>query len=207
MRVSTLSPLVRCLFVLSILSLCAACTTSTGEGSADGATPGDPVVGVLPGEPGWQPRTPPQDGLCVGVDPGEAAFELSRTIAEEAARALAREQALADARAAEGDSTEATDTRASDTDETDAALADAEEAGDATRDDGVRDTAVAQEAPPAPQAEPCTPDYQDAEGCIGYEAPSFAAYDFQPQSCGFGATYGLDAFKGRVTFVALFASW
>ena len=56
-------------------------------------------------------------------------------------------------------------------------------------------------------SDPCTPDYQNVASCFGTEAPAFAAYDFQPQSCGFGATYGLDAFKGRVTFVALFASW
>ena len=31
--------------------------------------------------------------------------------------------------------------------------------------------------------------------------------DFQPQSCGYDSTYGLEAFHGHVTVVALFAAW
>jgi hypothetical protein len=42
---------------------------------------------------------------------------------------------------------------------------------------------------------------------IGEAAPVFALTDFQPQSCGFGATYGLEAFKGKVTVVVLLAAW
>ena len=186
-----------CLLVGCLIVLLAACSTSDGGPNANNGSTDDPIVGVIPGEPGWQPRTPPADGLCVGVNPGEAAFELSRSIAQAAAEALAREQALADARDAQG---------SGDTAEDDAGIADTADTTDTT-DDGVRDTAAVEEPPPALPVEPCTPDYLDAESCVGYEAPSFAAYDFQPQSCGFGATYGLDAFKGRVTFVALFASW
>ena len=41
------------------------------------------------------------------------------------------------------------------------------------------------------------------------EAMSFdwALTDFQPQSCAFEATYGLQGFQGQVTLVALLASW
>jgi hypothetical protein len=194
MVIGPLKSCARWLLTASLVALLAACSTSDGGPNANNGSTDDPIVGVIPGEPGWQPRTPPAAGLCVGVNPGEAAFELSRSIAQAAAEALAREQALADARDAQG---------SGDTAEDDAGIADTTD----TTDDGARDTAAVEEPPPALPVEPCTPDYLDAEECIGYEAPSFAAYDFQPQSCGFGATYGLDAFKGRVTFVALFASW
>ena len=43
--------------------------------------------------------------------------------------------------------------------------------------------------------------------CIGNPSPAWALTDFQPQSCGFGATYGLDVFHERVTFVVLLAAW
>lgn len=197
MSMRPLKSCARRLLMASLVALLAACSTSDGGPNSNNDSTDDPIVGVIPGEPGWQPRTPPAAGLCVGVNPGEAAFELSRSIAQAAAEALAREQALADARDAQGSGDTAEDTTddAGTTDTTD------------TTDDRVGDTAAVEEPPPAPQTEPCTPDYLDAASCIGYEAPSFAAYDFQPQSCGFGATYGLDAFKGRVTFVALFASW
>lgn len=42
---------------------------------------------------------------------------------------------------------------------------------------------------------------------IGAPAPVFALTDFQPQSCGYRATYGIQAFAGRVTLVALLAGW
>jgi thiol-disulfide isomerase/thioredoxin len=41
----------------------------------------------------------------------------------------------------------------------------------------------------------------------GSAAPRYRLKDFQPLSCGSGATYGLEAFRGRPTLVALFASW
>jgi hypothetical protein len=37
--------------------------------------------------------------------------------------------------------------------------------------------------------------------------PIYQLQDFQPRSCSYGLTYGLNQFLGRVTFVALFASW
>jgi len=43
--------------------------------------------------------------------------------------------------------------------------------------------------------------------CLGEPPPEWALLDFQPQSCGSGATYGLSAFHGHVTVMALFASW
>ena len=35
----------------------------------------------------------------------------------------------------------------------------------------------------------------------------FALFDFQPQSCGFQATYGLSLYENHVTMVALLAAW
>ena len=31
--------------------------------------------------------------------------------------------------------------------------------------------------------------------------------DFQPKSCGYGATYGLEPFRGEATVVTLLAAW
>ena len=42
---------------------------------------------------------------------------------------------------------------------------------------------------------------------IGSDAPLYQLTDFQPQSCGFDATYGLDQFVGSVTVAALLAGW
>lgn len=43
--------------------------------------------------------------------------------------------------------------------------------------------------------------------CIGEQPPQWALYDFQPQSCGYEAVYGLDNFKGRPTVAVLLAAW
>lgn len=57
--------------------------------------------------------------------------------------------------------------------------------------------------PPEPDAGAgCSP-----HACVGADAPLWALGDFQPQSCGSGATYGLPAFRGKVTVVALLAAW
>lgn len=42
---------------------------------------------------------------------------------------------------------------------------------------------------------------------LGAPRPTYWLDDFQPQSCGYGATYGLDAFEGMVTVVGLWAGW
>lgn len=42
---------------------------------------------------------------------------------------------------------------------------------------------------------------------IGSDAPVYQLTDVHPLSCGFGATYGLDQFKGKVTIAALWAGW
>lgn len=55
-------------------------------------------------------------------------------------------------------------------------------------------------------SDPCSPNL-DPSQCMGLPVPEFAAYDFQPQSCGYGATYGFEPFKGRVTLAVLLASW
>jgi hypothetical protein len=43
--------------------------------------------------------------------------------------------------------------------------------------------------------------------CVGASMPSWQLTDYQPESPGFGKTYGLEAFRGKVTVVALLASW
>jgi hypothetical protein len=42
---------------------------------------------------------------------------------------------------------------------------------------------------------------------VGAPAPTSMLTDFQPQSCGFKATYSLEPFKGKVTVAALLAGW
>jgi hypothetical protein len=42
---------------------------------------------------------------------------------------------------------------------------------------------------------------------IGEPWPIWELYDFQPQSCGYTATYGLDVYKGHVTVMVLLAAW
>ena len=44
-------------------------------------------------------------------------------------------------------------------------------------------------------------------GCPGATLPLWALNDFQPKSCGHGATYGLDVFRGRAVLVGLWAGW
>ena len=44
-------------------------------------------------------------------------------------------------------------------------------------------------------------------GCLATPAPLWALNDFQPSSCGFRATYGLDLFRGEVVVVGLWAGW
>jgi len=43
----------------------------------------------------------------------------------------------------------------------------------------------------------------DAGPEVGMPEPKWALRDFQPQSCGYGATYGLDVFHGQVTLAAV----
>lgn len=51
----------------------------------------------------------------------------------------------------------------------------------------------------------CSPD--TSPRCAGAAAPDYALEDVQPQSGRFGETYGLEGFAGRVTVVAIVASW
>ncbi|HEU4408988.1 MAG TPA: redoxin domain-containing protein [Polyangiaceae bacterium] len=41
----------------------------------------------------------------------------------------------------------------------------------------------------------------------GAPAPQWSLVDFQPQSEGFGQSYGLDRFRGKVLLVTLYAGW
>jgi len=47
------------------------------------------------------------------------------------------------------------------------------------------------------------------DGAVAPSDPSlaWALEDFQPRSCGFGQTYGLEAFRGKPIIVALLAAW
>lgn len=48
---------------------------------------------------------------------------------------------------------------------------------------------------------------QSIATCVGDMPPVWTLSDFQPQSCGHRATYGLDVFKGKVTVMVLLAAW
>lgn len=49
----------------------------------------------------------------------------------------------------------------------------------------------------------CAPD----KNCVGATMPTWQLQDFQPKSPRYGHTYGLEAFKGKVTVVALLSGW
>ena len=172
----------RSLLITACVVTLAACASDSATSGGDGesASTGFEVVNVIPGDPGWRPVDPPDRSLCIGAQPGAEAFERSRRIAAAAER-LAAAEAASDAEVGRDTIESDTSTREAD------------------------DVRVFEEE--VTQEEPCTPTFLDAAECIGSAAPEFLAYDFQPQSCGYGGTYGLDVFKGRVTFVALFASW
>ena len=59
--------------------------------------------------------------------------------------------------------------------------------------------------PSGPELPPDGGGSQGVGPAVGSPAPTWALTDFQPQSCGYGATYGLEAFHGRVTVVALWS--
>jgi len=70
------------------------------------------------------------------------------------------------------------------------------DAGDA--DEAGVDSAVDDASDAAPTSKPTD---------LGAPAPTCTLTDFQPQSCGFKATYSLEPFKGKVTVAALLAGW
>jgi hypothetical protein len=51
------------------------------------------------------------------------------------------------------------------------------------------------------------PDCIEGKTCVGAPMPTWKAEDFQPKSSGFKKIYGLEAFKGKVTVVALLSGW
>lgn len=83
--------------------------------------------------------------------------------------------------------------------------------------EGRPDGDVASEEPSEPDdAGPSAPDLPELEEdpcaaspgtCLGAEAPLWALEDFQPQSCGYEAVYGLDTLKSRPTVAVLLAAW
>lgn len=48
---------------------------------------------------------------------------------------------------------------------------------------------------------------QGNPACVGAPMPDWKLVDFQPQSCGYGKSYGLRAFRGKVTVLVLLAAW
>lgn len=52
-----------------------------------------------------------------------------------------------------------------------------------------------------------TPDCITGKTCVGSEMPTWKLEDFQPKSSGYRTTYGLEAFRGKVTVVALLSGW
>ena len=182
------------------------------------------IINTVPGQPGWEPVSPPPDSVCIGISPELSAWDLS---AEIAARRAAEAERVAAERAAEAERAEVeTDTPSDTTRVTDVRPEiqsesereadssaevedeDAETAPDTTSSwpefdlPGLPGDDDAAEGP----SDPCSPDLDPAQ-CNGQTAPEFVAYDFQPQSCGYGATYGLETFKGHVTLAVLLASW
>jgi hypothetical protein len=80
---------------------------------------------------------------------------------------------------------------------------------DATNNDGSveetsLDAALSDSGEVVEVVDPC---FHKPATCSGAPMPSWELFDFQPRSCGYKATYGLDLYKGHVTVVALLASW
>ena len=66
--------------------------------------------------------------------------------------------------------------------------------------DATDDTLLADASDTAPACDP-------TKTCVGAPSPAWVLEDFQPKSSGFKKTYGLSAFKPKVTVVALLAGW
>jgi hypothetical protein len=77
----------------------------------------------------------------------------------------------------------------------------------------VTEEAESEDVPPAPMEpdleppEEPTPCELSPGTCIGAPPPVWALRDFQPQSCGDGGVYGIEAFRGEATVVVLLAAW
>lgn len=79
-----------------------------------------------------------------------------------------------------------------------------------TQPDGAPSQVCIGHTPQAPSTEtPTTPPDcgRAAATCPGASMPTWQLKDFQPQSCGYNKTYGLNTFKGKVTLVVLLSAW
>lgn len=72
---------------------------------------------------------------------------------------------------------------------------------------GVNVPEAAYEAEPGPLLPEDPPESEPVVPEVGAAWPTFQLNDYQPQSCGTGATYGLDPFAGKVTVAILLAGW
>ena len=73
--------------------------------------------------------------------------------------------------------------------------------------DASNDTDELPNSEPEPEPEPEDPCVASPGTCIGALPPEWALTDFQPVSCGYDATYGLDLFRGHTTVAVLLAAW
>lgn len=162
-------------------------TTSADTSDSGDATP-DECVGVYP----------PDDGRLEGSDAGWWAStitgvrELFAADDDTPVHRRAVETSTGDSSTSgtgSGDSSTG-DTTTGDTD--DATSDDTSDDDDSTTDTGGTDDCD----------QPDPPAY-----CVGSPAPEWQLKDYQPLSCGSGAVYGLSAFQGHVTLMALFKGW
>jgi hypothetical protein len=86
---------------------------------------------------------------------------------------------------------------------------------DATTDTGKKDTGAPGDSTTdstgdvllADASDVMAPDCVTGKTCVGSDMPTWKLEDFQPKSTRYRTTYGLDAFKGKVTVVALLSGW
>ena len=71
----------------------------------------------------------------------------------------------------------------------------------------VEDTAVADTGPTLDTVPADVPPACEGPTCAGTPSPEWALVDFQTKSSKYTETYGLEAFKGKVTLLALLAGW
>ena len=173
---------------------------------------GEPVVNVLPELPAVEVRAQPElpvailpPEVCVGLLPGEDKFLPEEVEAVEGVEVVEATGDVLDV-ADVGDDAEFNDLGADGDSLADlpqipatppnAAFIPMDVSGSNGDAEDIHDASL--------DVDPCT---SAPATCVGAAMPEWELYDFQPRSCGYRATYGLDLFKGHVTVVALLAAW
>ena len=188
-------------WVLALLLVLPACKQSAPTNVAPAVDLAATVDGTL--VDAWVPFFPPQ--ACVGVKPAADKWLQPQDAALEAF--LVEENDIAASSDAMGEGSEQPSPDVEFT----------------TQDASVE----VQSAAPIPPVSPLPPDSEGGEvsqdlqaeaepgtscedapaTCVGAPMPMWELFDFQPRSCGFEATYGLDIYEGHVTVVTLLAAW